>query len=109
MSDSEKWSEDRNGPEHDGNPSDGSLTVLRQVTELKFEVNKIPLQINRIEKLLSSFMTENVLGEGDNDGDFLNNILLGSVDTINSFDSEIKSDKRKFKKLLSSFNYFFGL
>ncbi|KAK4886010.1 hypothetical protein RN001_002281 [Aquatica leii] len=88
-----------NGPEHDGNPSDGSLTVLRQVTELKFEVNKMPLQIDRIEKLLSNFMTENMLGEGDKDGDFLNNIPLGSVDAINSFDSEIKSDKRKFKKL----------
>ncbi|KAK4878610.1 hypothetical protein RN001_011116 [Aquatica leii] len=59
----------------------------------------MPLQIDRIEKLLSNFMTENVLGEGDNDGDFLNNIPLGSVDAINSFDSEIKSDKRKFKKL----------
>ncbi|KAK4879626.1 hypothetical protein RN001_007772 [Aquatica leii] len=93
------YSSVRNGPEHDGNPSDGSLTVLRQVTELKFEVNKMPLQIDRIEKLLSNFMTENVLGEGDNDGDFLNNIPLGSVDAINSFDSEIKSDKRKFKKL----------
>ncbi|KAK4885337.1 hypothetical protein RN001_001608 [Aquatica leii] len=73
------YSSVRNGPEHDGNPSDGSLTVLRQVTELKFEVNKMPLQIDRIEKLLSSFMTENVLGKGDNDGDFLNNIPLGSV------------------------------
>ncbi|KAK4871766.1 hypothetical protein RN001_015890 [Aquatica leii] len=93
------YSSVRNGPEHDGNPSDGSLTVLRQVTELKFEVNKMPLQIDRIEKLLSSFMTENVLGKGDNDGDFLNNIPLGSVDAITSFDSEIKSDKRKFKKL----------
>ncbi|KAK4874285.1 hypothetical protein RN001_013645 [Aquatica leii] len=91
---------DRNGPEHDGNPLDGSLTVLRQVTELKFEVNKMSLQIDRIEKLLSNFMTENVLGEGDNDGDFLNNIPLGSVDAINSFDYEIKSDKKKFKKLV---------
>ncbi|KAK4880767.1 hypothetical protein RN001_008913 [Aquatica leii] len=57
------------------------------------------MPLDRIEKLLSKFMTENVLGEGDNDDDFLNNIPLGSVDAINSFDSEIKSDKRKFKKL----------
>lgn len=87
---------------------DHLAALSRQYLDIKYDVKQIFNKLQRIERLLNVTVTagsNQLAGSSEIDTNFLNELPLGSINSINQFNAIISENTEKFNSLVCIWKY----